>query len=156
MARYCPNGYRLWCPVERKIIAGRDVKFDEGSVIKIKRNLDFLFDDGDNKERVESDVEKEDISELDCNGDNGGNNGDNVPELRWSERIKKPPKYLEDYATCAYNTESYVNNLPEGYEELIDRSDDKTEYSSSVFYRSGICCISKCCHPGVMDERFIS
>jgi hypothetical protein len=57
MAGYCPNGYRLWCPVERKI-AGRDVKFDEGSVIKIKRNVDSLFDDRDNKERIESDVEK--------------------------------------------------------------------------------------------------
>jgi hypothetical protein len=56
----------------------------------------MLFDDGDNKERIESDVEKEDISELDCNVENGGNNGDNVPELRRGERIKKPLNYLED------------------------------------------------------------
>jgi hypothetical protein len=39
MAGYCPSGYRIWCPVERKIIAGRDVKFHEGRVIKIKGNV---------------------------------------------------------------------------------------------------------------------
>jgi hypothetical protein len=105
MIGYCPNGYRLWCPVEKKIIAGRDVKFDEESVAKVKGNIaKFEFDDSDNKESTVSDVEKENVSELDCNVDNGGNNGDGVPELRRSERIKKPPKYeyLEDYVACAY------------------------------------------------------
>lgn len=29
MLGYCPNGYRLWCPEEKNIIAGRDVIFDE-------------------------------------------------------------------------------------------------------------------------------
>jgi hypothetical protein len=75
MVGYCPNGYRLWCPVEKKIIAGRDVKFDKGSVAKIKRNTaSFEFDDSDNKGSIGSDAEKENVSELDCNVDNGGNN----------------------------------------------------------------------------------
>lgn len=26
---YCPNGYRLWCPEDRKLLFGRDVIFDE-------------------------------------------------------------------------------------------------------------------------------
>jgi hypothetical protein len=39
-----------------------------------------------------------------------------------SECIRKQPKYLEDYAACAYNVESYINNLPVDYEELINRS----------------------------------
>jgi hypothetical protein len=123
MVGYCPNVYRLWCPVEKKITAGRDVKFDEGSVAKTKRNTaNFEFDVSDNKESIGSEAEKENLSEWDCNVDNGGNNSDPVAELR-SERIKKPPKYLEDNAACAYNIESYVNNVPEGYEELADRSD---------------------------------
>jgi hypothetical protein len=109
--------------VEKKIIAGRDVKFDEGNVTKIKGNIGNLeFDESDSKLNIVSDAEKENVSELDCNVDNGGNNGNSVPELRRSERIKKPPKYLEDYAACAYNVESYINDLPD-YEELVDRKD---------------------------------
>jgi hypothetical protein len=88
MVGYCPNGYRLWCPVEKKIIAGRDVKFDEGSVAKIQGNIaKFEFDDSDNRESIVSDVQKENVSELDCDVDNRGNNGGGVPELRRSERI---------------------------------------------------------------------
>lgn len=29
MTGYCPNGYRLWCPEDKRIILGKDVKFDE-------------------------------------------------------------------------------------------------------------------------------
>jgi hypothetical protein len=29
MVGYCPNGYRLWCPQEKRIICGRDIVFDE-------------------------------------------------------------------------------------------------------------------------------
>lgn len=124
MVGYYPNGYRLWCPVEKKIIAGRDVKFDEGSVTKIKGSTgNFEFDDSDNTESIVSDAERENVSELDCKVDNGGNNSDGVPELRRNERLKEPLKYLEDYAACAYNIESYINVLPVDYEELADRSD---------------------------------
>ena len=31
MVGYCPNGYRLWCPVRKKIFRSRDVIFDEES-----------------------------------------------------------------------------------------------------------------------------
>jgi hypothetical protein len=100
------------------------VRFGEGSVAKIKGNIaKFEFDVSDNKERNMSDVEKEIVSDLDYNVNNGGKNGDSVPGLRRSERIKKPPKYLEDYAACAYNIQSYINNLLVDYEELVDRSD---------------------------------
>jgi hypothetical protein len=62
MVGYCSNEYRLWCPVEKKIIVGRDVKFYEGSVTKIKGNsAKFEFDDGDNKESTVSDVEKKNV-----------------------------------------------------------------------------------------------
>jgi hypothetical protein len=41
-----------------------------------------------------SDVEKGNVSELDCNVDNGGKNGDSVPELRRSESINKHQNIL--------------------------------------------------------------
>jgi hypothetical protein len=88
MVRYCPNGCRLWYTLEKKIIAGKDVKFDEGSVEMIKGNIAKLeFDDSDNEESNVLDVEKKTVSELDCNVDCGGKNGDSVPELRRSERM---------------------------------------------------------------------
>jgi hypothetical protein len=84
--------------LKRKLLQEEMKKFDEGSVAKIKRNTaSFEFDDSDNKGSIGSDAKKENVSELDCNVDNGGNNSDAVPELRTSERIKKPPKYCSVY-----------------------------------------------------------
>lgn len=47
MVEYCPNGYRLWNPANKKILLGRDVKFVETKFVNSKELTDYLETDSD-------------------------------------------------------------------------------------------------------------
>lgn len=50
MIGYCKNGYKLWCPEDRKVISGKDVIFDESR---------FLFDGSTSEDWIKSNEEIE-------------------------------------------------------------------------------------------------
>lgn len=39
MTRYCSNGYRIWCPKERKIINARNIHFNKNENFKLKLHV---------------------------------------------------------------------------------------------------------------------
>lgn len=51
--------------------------------------------------------------------------------LRKSDRERKRPKYLDDYAVLALHAESFVEDAPNSFEEIQDR-DDKEEWMRAV------------------------
>jgi len=51
------------------------------------------------------------------------NKKDERKTLRRSTRKKLTPKYLQDYAVLALNTESFVNNVPKRYKDVATHED---------------------------------
>lgn len=115
MIGYTHNGYRLWNPLERKVIISRDVVFDES------KNLENLNVQATRLEILEmgnKEIEKEGIDESE----------EEIAELldiQRSDRIKKLPLRFEDYdmthlAMCA---ESFINDVPTNLEKAKTRAD---------------------------------
>lgn len=122
---YCPNGYRLWCPINQEIVEGRDVLFDETSMYKKKTMVDVNINDisgssdsmtiqeestssgGDSDQNNEV-SENIDSTQSQDNFDKENSDASNQ-ELRRGTRERKPPQHLHDYEV--YNDEDSDGNL---------------------------------------------
>lgn len=139
---YCPNGYKLWCPQERKILYGKDIifnkekfSFDDSTSEDWIPKFNSLTDPEPDNSTVNSNEIKEDRaadSEEDSSQTGENNSKDvNVETekdiFRKSDRKRKRPKYLNDYAVLALHTESFVEDAPNSFEEIQDK-DDKKEW----------------------------
>lgn len=133
MVGYCLNGYRLWCPEERLIILGRDVKFDESHFVY--DNEDWFSYKEDTRNVIISDEENEteDVTSPDNDSVSSENETEEVkaPEIRRSVRETKWPAWMEDYAVLALNAEMYVEDVPETFSDIYSRS-DKQEWLHAV------------------------
>lgn len=142
MVGYCKNGYKLWSPDDRKIIYGRDVVFDE------KR---FCFEgskceDWLSKEHETNREEKLREEPQDESAEKGGISSDEEVEFmspeennvvgqskkimfeetpRRSARNVRKPRHFDDYVLTALSAESFVDNVPDAYEEIQGRPDQK-------------------------------
>lgn len=119
---YCINGYRLWCPQERKIYFGHDVIFDEHKFIFDRSNNDFWNHSEDDDENDQVTVSKNLIQ----NQDSGDLNG-----VRKSNRTVIRPKYLEDYTALAFNAEAYIDDVPQTFDE-VQFKEDKDEWLQAI------------------------
>ena len=146
MIGYCKNGYLLWCPEERRMYSGKDVVFDE-SKFKIDDASDsWLFNDISNGNKSVNTDKK--IEENDnCDEKNLGKNHEIIQESeillnkeneksqletpRRSSRERKQPNWLKDYATVACLAESYINEVPECFDD-IDKSENKNQWYEAV------------------------
>lgn len=123
MIGYCPNGYRLWCPEDEKLLLGRDVVFDEfkfdfedenfynrslpsqtetkdalklhnqGGKAKISENNDDTGAQGD----VLTDDEFDETSVAESEETTQQKEERNVEGTRRSSRVSNKPKHLEEY-----------------------------------------------------------
>lgn len=141
---YCPNGYKLWCPQERKILYGKDVIFNEEKFsfddsisedwISQFNNLTDPEPDNSTVNEIEEDKaadSEEDSSQTEKNNSRDMNIETEKATLRKSDRERNRPKYLEDYAVLALHAESFVEDVPNSFEEIQDR-DDKEEWMYAV------------------------
>jgi hypothetical protein len=82
MLGYCPNGYQLWSPEDRKIVSGRDVIFDESKTI---HSQGFMNNDlgSDGEDETESgNEEEEDNQERSQTEEEDGQNSRTAEKTR--------------------------------------------------------------------------
>lgn len=137
MLGYCANGYKLWCPEEKKIIYGRDVVFDESRFqFDGTTSEDWLVSNQQSTEHEEEstehektvqDQEKPEEEEEEIQSDEE----EEIQNPRRSTRHKVMPNYLLDYATIALSAESFVDDIPETYEDIQGR-DDRDNWNRAV------------------------
>lgn len=115
MVGYNGNGYRLWDPVEDRIVVSRDVAFDESNIVyreneEHKKKTEQVIEE--NKYSTEKYVYKEEETEGDRRKPEETNKGENT------ERLRKLPKRYEDYelyvAYCLFSEQ-----IPNSYEEAV-------------------------------------
>lgn len=141
---YCPNGYRLWCPMDGKVIQGRDVKFDESKFYKTKEFGDWSTSENEeNNPDFNSSVshnEMEDSSGDDIEGneeaeeirqDKAAEEESEIFEPRHSQRERRKPGYLNDYVAFAMSAEAFIEDIPKDYEEVKRRS-DKGKWNEAI------------------------
>lgn len=114
MVGYCSNGYRLWEPESRKIVVARNVIFNE----VWRATLSSQPAAGDMKVHypIEAHNPKED--QPVCHDDSVQ---EQEVENRHSSRVRKTPRYLEDFETdilLALSANS-VSDVPESYDDAI-------------------------------------
>lgn len=102
---YCPNGYRLYDPVGRDIVTGRDVVFFEDK---------FSIQDSQSDPNPEKDHQEieQDSPEIQDESSNDTNSNERP------KRNVKPPIWSYDYETytsCALITEEIPNTAEEAY-----------------------------------------
>jgi hypothetical protein len=117
MVGYCPNGYRLWCPQEKRIICGRDIVFDE-TKFAIKEPS-FYRSEQVEEEQAEEETDEKDRVESNTETEEKAN------ECRRSNRERRPPKQLEDYDISMIALGACVENVPVTYQELEGRPDEE-------------------------------
>lgn len=145
MVEYYTNGYRLWCPENKKIILGRDIIFNE-SRYSLEENF-YKAIPKETQEKATSSIETNQIQDSNNNSssseesetyksadeeelDHDGNTNilrpDNLQKPvtpRCSTRIKTRPKHLEDYIGIALNAEAFVEDVPQDYQDIQQRED---------------------------------
>lgn len=134
---YCTNGYRLWCPENNKIILGRDIIFNETKFTSESGNFydDLRSIEGATKsqepsnsgeeQEVSSDEESEEFNsdeEEDANQRNTTPK-DKAKTLRRSSREKNKPQYLNGYTVLALCAESFVEDIPQQFNDIHGRDD---------------------------------
>ncbi|XP_039309258.1 uncharacterized protein LOC113005856 isoform X1 [Solenopsis invicta] len=166
MMGYCPNGYRLWCPEEKRIILGHDIIFDETRFV-LDGNEDFYrngqIEHEDKKtistkhqdeeaefqeERISRDETRMNINSSEENDSFESANEEEIVQkrsscsserkeeqknkkLRRSTRLKTKPKYYDEYIGIALNAETFVDDVPEDYDD-IQRKEDKEYWYKAV------------------------
>ncbi|GAB1869619.1 Gag-pol polyprotein [Camponotus japonicus] len=152
MMGYCPNGYRLWCPEDNKLLFGRDVVFDE---TKFSFETDNFYDkslpsqaetedneklrdqgggagvsetsdDTGNQSEVSTNDQSDEKSEATRQKEKGSNTG-----YRRSSRVRSRPKHLDDYCAMALSAESFLDEIPENLSEIENR-EDKDHWKKAV------------------------
>lgn len=106
LVEYCPNGYRLWCPMDEKVIQGRDVIFDESKFYKNQEfgdwstsdneenNSDFNSSYTHNKMEDSSGEDNEDNEETEeIRQDKATEEENEIFEPRRSQRERRKPSF---------------------------------------------------------------
>jgi transposase InsO family protein len=128
MVGYCHNGYRLWCPEQRKVLEGRDVTFNEFKFAGDTETTDWDADAADNNRRTTSDENADQPAEEVTNEDTSENR-EATPVPRQSTRQRKPPSHLKDFhvgddiVVFALSAETFVDDVPQVYEDIQVRDD---------------------------------
>lgn len=147
MVGYCTNGYRLWNSIKRKVITGRNVKFDEKSLYGGEiQNNEFVYvrnsNDGCDEFIFENEYEikeNEQIKEKntqhnETQEDNTNTTGDEIEIRSRPKRTVKPPERYQDFnisnVVFALNTE-VDENVPKTFADIIN-STDKNEWYAAV------------------------
>ena len=117
MVGYVANGYRLWDPAKRKIITSRSVRFDETKLgIKETKTEDW-------KVTIDTSTPDDEIMQQNDDEIAEDNEGES---LRRSDRVRRPPKKLDDYETglmAALSTGYLPSELPSSYKAAIKAND---------------------------------
>jgi hypothetical protein len=136
------KAYKLYDPVEKKIIVSRDVVFEESrswNWNKRKTVVKSTEPVSDNEENEHNELE-ETNEEVD-NGHEGVNNevvSDSTEEQSTegdddgSPRIRRPPQYLKDYVTGLENSESDNDQLQNLAIAMFSSSEDPTTFDEAV------------------------
>lgn len=150
MMGYCPNGYRLWCPEDRKLLFGRDVIFDETKFTveaenfydKSLPNQTEMHDQGGdaqnsrdnddtrNPSRVLTDDHSDETSDAGSEEEIPQKQGDNEG-LRRSARTRRKPNHLDNYCAIALSAENFLDEVPESLSE-IDNRKNKDHWKKAV------------------------
>lgn len=154
---YCANGYRLLSTEDNKIYSGRDVIFDETPRAPPTPTPDFyqrgdIFEDAGEGGEGDATQQEEEEGEEPVSADEDGEppekksrtekpgltrRSEKEPDIdepklpRRSERTRKRPKHLDDYAEFAFSAETFVEDVPETYEDIEGR-DDAAEWYEAV------------------------
>lgn len=126
MMGYAPTGYRIWDIKTQKIKIARDVVFNEDEFYfrKTKITVDKTESNDslelmDNIEQTEEEIEAEEIVEMEETEKMEQN------LKRESRRAKKLPERYGDFEMyMAFDAVSYVEDVPESYENLNGREDE--------------------------------
>lgn len=143
---YCANGYRVWNPETRQIVAVRDIIIDENARLsnaKAKKedvsdvsvwdyaeeNSGHEKEDDDAEAQIEECGRLNDSEAFDTCDDSDGEDIAAEPRAEQGDarRQRKPPSWHKDYdmtfAGVALGAMDYVNNLPDTIAELRTRAD---------------------------------
>ncbi|KAH9699236.1 Integrase catalytic domain-containing protein [Citrus sinensis] len=123
------KGYRLWCPITKKIIFGRDVTFDESTMLKQK---DSQEDDktSSNLQQVEFEKVKADpagVDEMDSDSPSTDDDEevltqepsqqqDSIAYRRPRREIRRPARFVD---MVAYALPIVDDNVPSTYREAV-------------------------------------
>jgi hypothetical protein len=119
MLGYCPNGYQLWSLEDRKVVSGRDIIFDESKTVHSQGLMNSdLGSDGEDESESGNEEEKGNQERSQKEEEDGQNN-------RKDKRKITRPKYLEDYTVLALHVESFIEDVPQCFEDIYSRPDQK-------------------------------
>lgn len=142
---YCTNGYRLWSFEDKRILLGRNVIFDEKKFLFFKLRTSETewssnYQDSRNNNIEEGSSDSEDVDKensLDQEDQERDTHNQSIEEtnaktttLRRSTRQRKEPSYFEEYSVLALNAETFVENVPEFYDDIKDRDDEDMWYQA--------------------------
>lgn len=131
MIGYTDDGFRLWNPIERKVITGRNVIFDEAKNINDVRLCETEIDVNEtenNETKQDIDVENN-VLENDSLSEEDTDRTEN--KNRRSSRTRNKPEYLRNYICeddlehIALNAMSFIDDVPQDIHEATTKSDSK-------------------------------
>jgi hypothetical protein len=136
------KAYKLYDPVEKKIIVSRDVVFEESRSWNWNKRKTIVKSTEPVSDNEENDnIELEETNEEVDNGHEGVNNevvSDSTEEQSTegdddgSPRIRRPPQYLKDYVTGLENSESDNDQLQNLAIAMFSSSEDPTTFDEAV------------------------
>lgn len=127
MLGYAPTGYRLWSLEKQKLIVARDVEFDENSFYFKKQ----LIEINQNNEKFNEDqleIKDREVVITDHRDLETENNNDNDTELDMGETkrsVRVPSKYNDYELYMAFDACSFVESVPNCFNDLENRVDRK-------------------------------
>lgn len=115
MIGYAPTGYRLFSLEKEKIIISRDVKFNENQ---------FAFKDKGVDDCINiREIAKDDFDECELSNSENETVDKDLRERQKRRDSKLPSKYNDYEMYMAFDACSFVENVPDSFDELKDRSD---------------------------------
>jgi hypothetical protein len=136
------KAYKLYDPVEKKIIVSRDVVFEESRSWNWNKRKTIVKSTEPVSDNEENDnIELEETNEEVDNGHEGVNNevvSDSTEEQSTegdddgSPRIRRPPQYLKDYVTGLESSESDNDQLQNLAIAMFSSSEDPTTFDEAV------------------------
>ena len=147
MMGYCANGYRLWNLKRNCTVAGCNVIFNENrfEFDSTTYSEDWLLgkeiltdqdiSKNENEEYTVSKTSEQKTENILENKEAEESDQDEISQYKdgtsRSTRKTTKPRYLDDYVVLALNAETYVEDVPEAYED-IEKSEKKIEWMKAV------------------------
>jgi hypothetical protein len=135
------KAYKLFEPVEKRIIVSRDVIFEESkgwdwnikNTDKVNKQISDTEDDQDVV--LEDDLSQADdnhVDEVIDQQSNENSGSDNDETENQPTRARRPPPYLRDYVTGAEDSENEHDQLQNLAIAMFSSSEDPTTYEEAV------------------------